>query len=159
MWAYIDILIHRLNSEQTPEACGTLYSLIETFVSFNLLAYTCSGMYCMTPDQWWGLGLFCWIYIFLYLWSKTFLFLSEVKAIFSLSFSRPYTHTHTQPLTQTLPHSHLNYTYTQIFCKKVTGKKVSEKNRKKTLVKKSQFSEVLGQNVPSFRFLGIFFLK
>ena len=51
-------------------------------------------------------------------------------------------------------------------CKKVTGKKVSWKKKpgNKTLVKKSQFYEVLGQNVTgnkvlSFRFLGHFFLK
>ena len=105
---YIDILIHRLHRLQRHVLHCTLYSLIETFVSFNLLAYTCSGMYCMTPDQWWGLGLFCWIYIFLYLWSKTFLFLSEVKAIFSLSFSRPYNHTHTHTTT----HSNTYLTHT-----------------------------------------------
>ena len=38
--------------------------------------------------------------------------------------------------------------YNRNLCKKVTGKKISEKNLEiKTLVKKSQFSEVLGQNV------------
>ena len=51
-------------------------------------------------------------------------------------------------------------------CKKVIGKNVSGKINLeiKTLVKKSQFSEVLEQNVTgnevmSFRFLGLFFLK
>ena len=49
-------------------------------------------------------------------------------------------------------------------CKKLRGKKFLENKPTeiKTLVKKSQFSEVLGQNVTgnnvlSFRFLGLFF--
>ena len=50
-------------------------------------------------------------------------------------------------------------------CKKVTGEKVSgKKPGKKTLIRKSQFTEVLGRNVTknkvlSFRFLGLFSLN
>ena len=52
-----------------------------------------------------------------------------------------------------------------IYVRKSPEKKFLEKNLKiKTLVKKSQFSKVLGQKVTvnkilSFRFLGLFFLK
>jgi len=44
-------------------------------------------------------------------------------------------------------------------CKKVTGKKFLDKNLEiKTVIKKSRFSEILGQNVTEYKVLGFKFL-
>ena len=45
-------------------------------------------------------------------------------------------------------------------CKKIPGKKVSEKNLEiKTLEKKAEFSQVLGKNVTGNKVLGLFYLN
>ena len=45
-------------------------------------------------------------------------------------------------------------------CKKIPGKKVSEKNLEiKTLEKKSEFSQVLGKNVTGNKVLGLFYFN